>query len=575
MNEFIAKVQSHPILAQIPTNTINTTTLAIENDFILITFGSNLYISKPFLLTFSIVKSAEPIIKATTNGSLIAIQTSDSVSIIKVPKEFDNQELGIYTKLKVVKPVDIKWHSISAYSSHLLVLDGRSRTILVNCVDNIVERIFNFDPVDSVIKLQTLVLSPDCGWAGLGLFGLSSMGKISFQSPVLPNESRIPREWCEITRNYNIANWNKMTENECFWANEFLESAMMQQSIVSYPLPRMEIKNMKFDIDVLNTATEFVVFNHGLGLVVAVLGLNQVSIYLCLDPILPTFNCNSSSGNSPKLILVSILSFANETKSRKLVYNCIIPDTIFVVFENSVYQLQLDFLGQIENIGDGGNLEEMVCVGKIVESRNGIDGFEVMDYKFDPVYVCLVGQNRLVVEPIQRITKPIKFDTSTTSSSPLSTWKKFEYNNSKPKKIGSKITSGFTYPNVDQEAIREAREQFNHTSGEMEDLGMELKKLKEHSNLLQKQLETKTRVIAELNSKLNEKEQVAVEQGNRIAETLKMTNKLKRAFTKILERLFDASQPRLTAQELTWFQQLQDLQDHTLNLESQVSNLVK
>ena len=574
MNQFIQQIQQHPLLTNLSSD---FKTLHASVDLILISNERVLYITTPTSSNYLTIGCDSRVIKAvgSVNSCHVAFQTLNSVCIVKLPTQFKSQNLIVKgLDLNIRGVVDIDWHM---FSNCLIVLDKRSRVLLYNVDGNKIDKEFQFDALDPAFLLKFGAVSASIngigtGWPSLSLFTIKTSGKLSLISPCLPSEFVIDESWIEDCLEITRASWKTDNEKICYWSVEFLESLRQQhQQLVTYPLPNIGVASVDVSNNLKRGAQDFVVIGAASILLFVVSHGNSIEILGCFETVLPTFQLVPNVLKSPALTMLCQLEFPQGRS--KLVHSNLLQDTVFVVFENSVYQVQLDFLQQLQGVEDDFQLKNPI-VKQIIATKDKIFGFELLEYKFDLVYVCLVG-SELVLEPVFRLSSEQlqpQSQTKIKDEDVVSTFRPFEAN-LKARQVKSNVDLNFKYPDVDELGLKAALKEFNSTTIALEDITTKFCKLKTHIEYQKQEQQVQQDLVNEIKQTLNELEPSIIGNRKKIAKQQEKMKKLKTKVTTILEVLFDLSQPRLSAQELVWFQELSNMDQDIVDLSQKLSRV--
>ena len=554
-NDFIQSIHEHPIFAKVTPETITF----IDSTIFVAAIDNTLNLSTPSTkttTTYSFPSKITSISISPTSDYLSII--AKSAYIIEIPLQLTNTTILKPRELKVIEPVSMIFQP---FSNSVVILDSRSQIHIQDLAENQTQKTIQLPSEIPISMIQIPQFNPENAWLSTALLASNSQ-HIYYISPILPQEFIIPTDWIHQTTQKTIANWSKKTEDYCYWSLEFLDSLNSQQQpcqSYTYPLPNLPQSYHKFD-QLLKPNTKFAIVQLGSCLLVVTACQKTVKIFASLDFLVPTFKLQKSP---PNLSLILVQELVLPSKITSIITNHNVPQTIFAISDKTVHQLQF------KNEDDVDNLE--ILTKKIIDSSEFVGNFIIFTKDYDILYSFTTG-NRLIINQLftlyKRTSNPIKQSKSIQNND----WKPFQHN-LKPRKL-TPTNLDFTYPKLDENSVEIALSEFNTTTLDLEHLGENIQCLQQHSTNLERELQVQNQQTIDLSLKLKKVQDVWVEQLKRIDATRQIVLETKKKLITVLELLFDLSQPRLSSQELKYYQELSQLSLTIQDYEQKVGSLV-
>jgi hypothetical protein len=237
------------------------------------------------------------------------------------------------------------------------------------------------------------------------------------------------------------------------------------------------------------------------------------------------------------------------------------PDTVYCSYLNSVYQIQLglySFLSDMDRDTTQLSQADVVVRQLVNMGSNTISGFApISDVTLGLCYFCLSPLTGICGDALFPIitTPELVVSGGTPFKSKL---QPFNYDrlNNHAKAIPQSSKSA-PYPEfINENSIKDAFKQIETARNKIQDVISAFADLKERIALLSSESQMQSKVLESSSKKISSLRENTASRLERLHSVRKAQESQLQRASSLLEVLFDMTQPRLSAQEIQWFQEL-------------------
>ncbi|KAJ2995071.1 putative 28S rRNA (cytosine-C(5))-methyltransferase [Globomyces sp. JEL0801] len=234
-------------------------------------------------------------------------------------------------------------------------------------------------------------------------------------------------------------------------------------------------------------------------------------------------------------------------------------DTIFYRSTNGIYQIQLD-IGRYLDESQLIDVEKpLASVRQLIDTGNDvITGFQIIsDLTLGPSYICLVSTGQLIADLIFKVHNQQKA-VQTVDPKNVKTLSDFDYSALDcVAKMSTLSTKSKPYPEfIDKESFKKVGENIVETRKKIQIIVSGFAKLKQRVEELENAQTSQAETTVKVEEQILRLKTKSTEVTKRFKE-LKSRNEIQyQRITTILEILYDLTQPKLSSQEIKWFQEM-------------------